>query len=82
LYEWDSNRKQKISEKRKKRDELIKKENYDRPKINKKSKQLAEINLKKNYNEMYNKLKKNDNDNIFERLYKYDVIKRKEKQKY
>jgi len=81
LYEWDSNRKQKISEKRKKRDELIKKENYDRPKINKKSKQLAEINLKKNYNEMYNKLKKNDNDNIFERLYKYDVIKRKEKQK-
>ena len=87
LYQWDKNRKQKIQERQKSVDELTKKEFSHKPKINKKSKKLAIINLEKylytskGYNANNDNPKNTINECTFDRLYRDDVMKRKERQK-
>ena len=75
-YEWDINRKEKINERQKSIESIKEKQNTYKPTINKKSKKLANIKSQKYVYEIPNK-----NNNIYERLYKDDVIKRKERQK-
>ena len=88
LYQWDNNRKQKIHERQKSVDELTKKEFSFKPKINKKSKKLAMNNLEKylyssksGYNANNDNPKNTINECTFDRLYRDDVMKRKERQK-
>ena len=86
MYEWDNNRKQKNNERQKSIDEIYKKENTHKPKINKRSQKLAVIKLQKNINKVsktnniINNIKISNKESLFERLYKDDVLKRKEKQ--
>ena len=81
LYEWDINRKKKINDKKKTIDEKNSKEITHKPKINKNSQKLAKIKLNKNDNYMNNKNLLEDKDNLFERLYRDDTLRRKEKLK-
>ena len=87
LYQWENNRKQKIHERQKSVDELTKKEFSHKPKINKKSKKLAMINLEKylytskGHNANNDNSKNTINECTFDRLYRDDVMKRKERQK-
>ena len=69
IYEWDAKRKQKIQmmEKMKKEKEQNELKNCFKPQINNSSKKIVRKHLNRS------------TDNAFERLYKEDVLKRKEK---
>ena len=82
LYEWETKRKEKISEKQRSLDESRNKENIFIPTIDENSKKIANIKLLKYIYELpYDNLKITKNDTLIERLYKYDVLKRKERKK-
>lgn len=81
FYEWETKRKEKISEKQRSIDESLNKDTHI-PTINERSKKLATINFQKYiYETPYDHIKLSNKDTLIERLYKDDILKRKERQK-
>ena len=82
LYEWDNARKKKLHERQKSVDELKDKEYTYKPQINKTSQKLAEIKMNKYIFEIQSRNKNlSGKDGLIERLYKDDILKRKQRQK-